>query len=153
MIIPEYRRQIIYEKYFDLGFGHTRKNITVEMHGAALVFGVRGHFTHGLQYPHTLVAISFKPSKPRPRNHWEKLTQLALSTFIPFSAPQNLTETAFIHGNCYQNGNLFVFSALVAAQIDASHADIRIPSALQRTVPPVLDVNVRFLVQLTDGGR
>ena len=32
---------------FDLGFGHNRENIAVEMHGAALVFGIREHLAHG----------------------------------------------------------------------------------------------------------
>ena len=33
---------------FDLGFGHNRENIAVEMHRAALVFVVREHLAHGL---------------------------------------------------------------------------------------------------------
>ena len=41
---------------FDLRFGHNGENIAVEMHDAALVFGVREHLTHGLQHPHALVA-------------------------------------------------------------------------------------------------
>ena len=41
---------------FDLGSGHNRENIAVEMHRAALVFGIREHLTHGLQHPHALVA-------------------------------------------------------------------------------------------------
>ena len=40
---------------FDLGFGHNREHIAVEMHRAALVFGVREHLAHGLQHPHALV--------------------------------------------------------------------------------------------------
>lgn len=40
---------------FDLGFRHNRENIAVEMHRAALVFGVREHLAHGLQHPHALV--------------------------------------------------------------------------------------------------
>ena len=35
---------------FDLGFGHNGENVAVEMHGAALVFGVRKHLAHGLQH-------------------------------------------------------------------------------------------------------
>ena len=42
--------------YFDLGFGHNRENVAVEMHRAALVFGVREHLAHSLQHPHALVA-------------------------------------------------------------------------------------------------
>ena len=41
---------------FDLGFRHNRENIAVEMHRAALIFGVREHLVHGLQHPHALVA-------------------------------------------------------------------------------------------------
>ena len=37
--------------------------------------------------------------------------------------------------------------------VDHIHMDIRIASALQRTVPPILHVDIRFLVQLTDGGE
>ena len=33
---------------FDLGFRRNRENIAVEMHRAALVFGVREHLAHGL---------------------------------------------------------------------------------------------------------
>ena len=74
---------------FDLGFGHNRENVAVEMHRAALVFGVRKHLAHGLQHPHALVADDeLPPFRPRPRSHWKKLTQLALSSFMPSAAPK-----------------------------------------------------------------
>ena len=57
-------------------------------------------------------------------------------------------ETVIIHGDCHQNGYIFILSAPVAAQIDAVHVDIRIAPALQGAVAPVLDVDVGFLVQL-----
>lgn len=41
---------------FDLGFRHNRENITVEMHRAALLLGVREYLAHGLHHPHALVA-------------------------------------------------------------------------------------------------
>ena len=41
---------------YDLGFGHNRENIAVEMHRAALIFGVWKHLAHSLQHPHALVA-------------------------------------------------------------------------------------------------
>ena len=41
---------------FDLGFGNNRENIAVEMGNAALVSGIRKHFSRGLQHSHTLVA-------------------------------------------------------------------------------------------------
>ena len=40
--------------------------------------------------------MSFTPSKPRPRSHWKKLTQLALSSFMPSAAPKNLTKAVLI---------------------------------------------------------
>ena len=57
---------------FDLGFGHNGENVAVEMHRAALIFGVQKHLAHGLQHPHALVpddelyavqAASAKPLK------------------------------------------------------------------------------------------
>ena len=53
----------------------------------------------------------------------------------------------------YQNGYIFVLSAPVAPQVDTVYIDIRISAALQRTVPPIFDVDVSFLVQLTDRCR
>ena len=41
---------------FDLGLGHNRENVAVEMHRAALIFGVWKHLTHSLQHPHAFVA-------------------------------------------------------------------------------------------------
>ena len=55
---------------FDLGFGHNRENVAVEMHRAALVFGVREHLAHSLQNPHALVtddelhAVQAAPTEP-----------------------------------------------------------------------------------------
>ena len=47
--------------------------------------------------------MSFTPSRPHPRSHWKKLTQLALSYFIPLGGAQNLTKTVLIYGDCHQN--------------------------------------------------
>ena len=46
----------IFYHNFDLGFGHNRENVAVEMYRAALVFGIWEHLTHGLQHSHALVA-------------------------------------------------------------------------------------------------
>lgn len=40
----------------DLGSGYNGENVAVEMHRAALVFGLGEHLAHGLQHPHALVA-------------------------------------------------------------------------------------------------
>ena len=50
-----------------------------------------------------------------------------------------------------ENINVFVLSAPVSAQIDTIHLDIRILAAMQRTITPVFDVDIGFLVQFTDG--
>ena len=41
---------------FDLGFWHNRENVAIEMHRAALVFGVWEHLALGLQHPHAIDA-------------------------------------------------------------------------------------------------
>ena len=137
---------------FDLGFGHNGENIAVEMHRAALVFGVREHLAHGLQHPHALVAddelhaVQAAPTEPL-----EEADPAGLVLFHPLGGAQNLTETVLIHGNRHQNGDIFVLSAPVAAQVDAVYVDVRIAPTLQGAVAPVLDVDVGFLVQLADG--
>ena len=138
---------------FNLGFGHNRENIAVEMHRAALVFGVRKHLAHGLQHPHALVAddelhaVQAASAEPL-----EEADPAGLVLLHALSGTQNLAKTVLIHGDCHQNSNIFVLSAPVAAQVDAVHVDIRIPPTLQGTIPPILDVDVGFLVQLADGG-
>ena len=138
---------------FDLGFGHNRENIAVEMHRAALVFGVREHLTHGLQHPHALVAddelhaIQAASAEPL-----EEADPTGLVLLHALGSAQNFTKPALIYGDCHQNSNIFVLSAPVAAQVDTVHVDVWIVPALQWAVAPVLDVDVGFLVQLADDG-
>ena len=138
---------------FDLGFGHNGENIAVEMHRAALIFGVREHLAHGLQHSHALVAddelyaIQAASTKPL-----EETDPAGLVLLHALSGAQNLTKTVLIHGNCHQNRHIFVLSAPVAAQVDVVHLSLWIAPALQGAVPPVLDVDVGFLVQPADGG-
>src|SRR5699024_4821103 len=66
---------------------------------------------------------------------------------------QNLTVSVLIHRDRHQNGHIFKLSAPVTAQVDPIHIDIRIAPTLQRAVAPILNVDIRFLVQLADGGR
>ena len=137
---------------FDLGFRPNRESVAIEMHRAALVFGVRDHLAHGLQHPHALVAddelhaIQAASAEPL-----EEADPAGLVLLHALGSAQNLTKTVLIHGDRHQNSYIFVLSAPVAAQVDAVHVDIRIAPALQGAVPPVLDVNVGFLVQLADG--
>ena len=39
----------------------------------------------------------------------------------------------------------------LSAQVDSVHIDIWVAHTLQRAVPPILNVDIRFLVQLADG--
>ena len=74
---------------FDLGFGHNRENVAVEMHRAAWYLASGNTSPTASSIPmHLSPTMSFTPSKPRPRSHWKKLTQLALSSFMPSAAPK-----------------------------------------------------------------
>ena len=112
------------------------------MHRAALVFGVWEHLAHSLQHPHALVAddelhtIQAASTKPL-----EETDPTGLILFHSFSSSYNLTETIFIHSDCYKNRHVFILSAPVAAQVDTIYVDIRISAALQGTVPPILNVS------------
>ncbi len=137
---------------FDLGFRHNRENITVEMHRAALLLGVREHLAHGLHHPHALVADDeFYAVQAASAEPLKEADPAGLVLLHSLGSSQNLTKTILIYGDCHQNGYIFILSSPVAAQVDAVHVDVWIASALQGAVPPVLDVNVGFLVQLADG--
>ena len=122
---------------FYLRFGHNRENVAVEMHRAALVFGVREHLAHGLQHPHALVAndelyaVQAASTKPL-----EETDPAGFVLLHALGSAQNLTKTVLIHGDRHQNSNIFVLSAPVAAQVDAVHVDVWIAPALQRAVAP-----------------
>jgi len=122
------------------------------MHRAALVFGVREHLAHSLQHPHALVtddelhAIQAASTEPL-----EETDPAGLVLLHALGGAQNLTKTVLIHSDCHQNSYIFVLSAPVAAQVDAVYVDVWIAPALQGAVPPILDVNVGFLIQFANG--
>ena len=49
--------------------------------------------------------------------------------------------------------HFFKLSVPVAAQIESIHIGIRIPPTLQRAIIPILNVDIYFLVQITNDGR
>ena len=117
-----------------------------------LVFGLRKHFSHSLQHAkafvsnHQLVSVQATATAP--------LEETAPAGFVFFhvlGSAKNLTVTVFIDRYRHQNSHIFKFSAPVTAQKKPIYIDIRIASALQRAVPSILNVDIRFLVQLTDG--
>lgn len=116
---------------FDLGFRHNRENITVEMHRAALVFGVREHLAHGLQHSHALVVDDeFYAVQATSAESLEEADPAGLVLLHSLGSSQNLTKTILIYGDCHQNGYIFVLSAPVAAQVDTVHVDVWIAPAL-----------------------
>src|SRR5699024_10360108 len=94
----------------------------------------------------------FHSVQATPAEPLEEADPAGLVLLHTLSGTQNLTISVLIDRNCHKNGYIFKFAAPVAAQVDPIHIDIRISSTLQRTVPPILDVDIRFLVQLTYGG-
>ena len=84
---------------FDLGFRHSGENFAVEMHRAALVFGVREHLAHGLQHPHALVAddelYAVQPASAEPL---EEADPAGLVLLHALCGAQNLTKTVLIPG-------------------------------------------------------
>ena len=101
---------------FGLGFWHNRENIAVEMHRAALVFGVREHLAHSLQHPHALVAddelYAVQAASAEPL---EGADLAGLVLLHALGSAQNLAKTVLVHGDRHQNSNIFVLSAPVAA--------------------------------------
>ncbi len=118
-----------------------------------MVFGLGKHFTHGFQHTKALVTNhQFNPIQATATEPLKEINPTGLVFFHTLSCAKNLAVAILIDCNGYQNGYIFKLSAPVAAQVDSIHIDIRIPSSLQRAVPPILNVDIRFLVQLTDGG-
>ena len=98
---------------------------------AALVFGVREYFAHGLQHSHALVADDeLHAVQPASTEPLEEADPAGLVLFHPLGSAQNLTETVLIHGDRHQDRDVFVRSAPVAAQVDAVHIDIRVFASL-----------------------
>ena len=139
---------------FYLGTRNNGKHIAVKMDCATLVFGVRKHFSHGFQHTQALVpnnefhavqSSAFEPLK--------EIHPTGLVLFHTFGSTKNLSVSVLIHCDCHKNCNIFILSAPVAPQVDTVHIDVWIFAALQRAVPPVFNVDIGFLVQLTDGSR
>ena len=116
---------------FCLGFGHNRENIAVEMHRAALVFGVREHLAHGLHHPHALVTDDeFYAVQAASAEPLKEADPAGLVLLHSIESSKNLAKTVLIHGNCHQNGYIFVLSTPVATQVDAGRVDVWIAPAL-----------------------
>ena len=109
------------------------------MHRAALVFRVGKDLAHSLQHPQALVADDeLHAVQAATLEPLEEADPAGLVLLHALRCAQDLPITVLIDRDRHQYGHVFVRSAPVPAQIDAVHVDIRILSALQRTVSPVL---------------
>src|SRR5699024_5644729 len=138
---------------FHLGARRDREHIAVKVDGTALVLGFGEYFSHGLQHTKALVSNDeFHTVQTSAAEPLEEADPAGLILFHTLGGAKNLTVSVLIHRDRHQNGHIFKLSAPVTAQVDPIHIDIRITLTLQRAVPPILNVDIRFLVQLTDGG-
>ena len=71
--------------------------------------------------------------------------------FHAFHGSDDLTVTVLIHADCHQNADIFKLSAPISLEINPIHINIRIFSG-QPAVAPFLNMHIRFLIQITDGG-
>ncbi len=136
-----------------LGAWRNGEHIAVKVDGTPLVFGLRKHLSHGFQHTETLVAKNkFHTVQTTATQPLEEADPAGFVLLHTLCGAQNLTISVLIDRNRHQNSHIFKLSTPVAAQVDPIHIDIRIPPTLQRTVPPIFNVDIRFLIQLTDGG-
>ena len=137
-----------------LGARCYREHIAVKMGGTALVLGFEKCFSHSLQHTKAFVSNhKFDSIQTTAAQPLEEFDPAGLVRFHTFGRPQNLTVSLFIHRNHHPNCHIFKLSASISAQADPIRIDIRIAPTLQRAVPRILNVDISFLVQLTDGGR
>ena len=135
-----------------LGTRRYRENIAVEMDGTPLVLGFGEHFSHSLQHTKALVSNhQLDPVQATATQPLEEADPAGLILFHALGSAQNLAVAVLIDRNRHHNGYIFKLSSPVAAQIDPIHIDIRISSALQRAVAPILNVDICLLVQFTNG--
>ena len=113
-----------------------------------------GVLNGSLQHTKALVANhQLDPIQAAATQPLKEVDSACLVLLHALGGAKNLTVAILIHRNRHQNCYIIKLSAPVTAQVDPIHIDIRIPPALQRAVPPIINVDIRFLVQLTDGGR
>lgn len=133
--------------------GDCGENIAVKVNRASLVFCLRIDFSHSFQHTQTLISNDQLDAVQTASFQLLKEADPAgLVLLHSLSGTQNFTVTVLVDTNGDQNGNVLKLTAPVAAQIDAIQIDIRIFAAPQGAVMPIFDVNIRFLVQLADGG-
>ena len=117
-----------------------------------MVFGLRKHCSHSLQNTKTLVSNDeFHAVQTTATHSLEEADPAGLSSFMPSAALRTSRYPSSLTAIAARMVAFFKLFAPVAAQIDPIHIDIRITPALQRTILPIFNVGIRFLVYLTDG--
>lgn len=120
------------------------------MNGTLPKFDLRKYFTYDFQHTkapvtnhefHAIQTISAQPLEE---------TDPAGLLLHALCSAKNLTLSVLIDHNCYQNSYILKLSSPVAAQINPLHIDIWIAFVLQRAIPPILNMNICFLVRLID---
>ncbi len=72
------------------------------MDNAALVFGAREYFTHGLQHSHALVADDeLHAIQPSPSEPLEEADPAGLVLLHALGGSQNLAKAILVHGDCH----------------------------------------------------
>lgn len=120
---------------FYLGPRRCRKHIAVKVNRTPLVLSFREHFS------------------PTASKLLDKADPAGLVFFHSLGSAYNLTVSVLVDRNRHQNRYIFKLSAPILAQVDPIHIDIRIMSTLQGTIASFLNVDVCFLIQLTNHGR
>lgn len=128
-----------------------RKHIPVETNCASLIFGLGEYFSDSFE--HSQAFISDDKSDTVKATVFQPLEEFRPTGFILFhalSGAENFSVTLPVYSNRHESADILVFAAPIAAKVDTINIHIWIFPALKRTVTPVLDMYVCFLVQLTD---
>ena len=123
------------------------------MDDAALVFGFREHFSRSLKHTQAFISNDeFYAIEPTAAQPFKELCPAGLVLFHAFCCTENLAVSIFIDCNGDKNGYVFVFAAPIPLQINAVYIHIWVLSSLKRTISPLFNMNIRFLIQLADRG-
>ena len=133
-----------------LRFGDRGNDVAVEVHGAALVFGLREHLGDRADHAGGLVAgeraNAAQPARFQPRQE----IALALGRLgEALGAPDHLAIAVLVHADGDHDGDVLVGAAPAALQVDAVDVDVRV-FASQRPAPPLVDRFERLVVEIGD---
>ena len=134
-----------------LRFGDLRQRVAVEMHRAALVFGLgedlgdRAAHAGGLVADDHANAAQAARSQPR-----QEIAPAFRRLGEALGAADHLAVTVVVHADGYRDGDVLVGAASAALQVDAVDIDVRV-LAFQRPAPPFLDRLEGLVVEIRHG--